>query len=184
MPSPSIERRVTRQSARWSKQGKQRLAEGDWIVIFPEGTRMPPGETRKYGASGALLASEAGVWSCPSRTMPGVYWPRRGLLKKPGTIRVTIGPAHRGGGAGSLATSTRRRRPGLKRISSDRDGATATPIGILFGLRSMAITASKIAVGTSRLPHRMPIKAGRADRGGREWWRRYPRCVLPDSRDG
>ena len=74
------------------KQGKQRLAEGNWIVIFPEGTRMPPGETRKYGASGALLASEAGALVVPVAHDAGRYWPRRGLLKKPGTIRVTIGP--------------------------------------------------------------------------------------------
>lgn len=73
------------------KQGKQRLAEGNWIVIFPEGTRMPPGETRKYGASGALLASEAGVLVVPVAHDAGRYWPRRGLLKKPGIIRVTIG---------------------------------------------------------------------------------------------
>jgi 1-acyl-sn-glycerol-3-phosphate acyltransferase len=74
------------------KQGKQRLAEGSWIVIFPEGTRMPPGETRRYGASGALLASEAGVMIVPVAHDAGRYWPRRGLLKKPGTIRVSIGP--------------------------------------------------------------------------------------------
>lgn len=74
------------------KQGKQRLAEGSWIVIFPEGTRMPPGETRRYGASGALLASEAGVLIVPVAHDAGRYWPRRGLLKKPGTILVSIGP--------------------------------------------------------------------------------------------
>ena len=38
------------------EQGKQRLAEGDWVMIFPEGTRMAAGETRRYGVSGALLA--------------------------------------------------------------------------------------------------------------------------------
>jgi 1-acyl-sn-glycerol-3-phosphate acyltransferase len=73
-------------------QGKARLAEGSWIVIFPEGTRMPPGETRKYGASGALLASEAGKLVVPVAHDAGYYWPRRGLLKKRGTIRVMIGP--------------------------------------------------------------------------------------------
>lgn len=73
-------------------QGKARLAEGKWIVIFPEGTRMPPGETRKYGISGAMLASETGKLLVPVAHDSGYYWPRRGLWKKPGTIRVIIGP--------------------------------------------------------------------------------------------
>ena len=73
------------------EQGKARLAEGEWIVFFPEGTRMPPGETRKYGVSGALLASEAHRLIVPIAHDAGYYWPRRGLLKKPGTIRVVIG---------------------------------------------------------------------------------------------
>lgn len=72
-------------------QGKQRLAEGVWVVIFPEGTRMPPGQTRKYGISGALLASEAGCSIVPVAHDAGYYWPRRGFMKKPGTIRVVIG---------------------------------------------------------------------------------------------
>jgi 1-acyl-sn-glycerol-3-phosphate acyltransferase len=74
------------------EQGKQRLAEGDWIVIFPEGTRMPLGETRRYGVSGALLARDAGKLIVPIAHDAGRYWPRRGLFKKPGTIRVVIGP--------------------------------------------------------------------------------------------
>jgi len=74
------------------EQGKARLAEGEWIVIFPEGTRMPPGQTRKYGVSGALLASEAGKLIVPVAHDAGYYWPRRGWYKKPGTIRVVIGP--------------------------------------------------------------------------------------------
>lgn len=72
-------------------QGKERLAEGDWIIIFPEGTRMPPGQTRRYGVSGALLAAEAGRLLVPVAHNAGRFWPRRGLLKKPGTIRVVIG---------------------------------------------------------------------------------------------
>jgi 1-acyl-sn-glycerol-3-phosphate acyltransferase len=73
------------------EQGKARLAEGKWIVIFPEGTRMPAGETRKYGVSGALLASETGRLIVPIAHDAGYFWPRRGLRKKPGTIRVVIG---------------------------------------------------------------------------------------------
>ena len=73
------------------EQGKLRLAEGKWIVIFPEGTRMPPGQTRRYGASGALLAAENGRYIVPVAHDAGYYWPRRGLLKKRGTITVVIG---------------------------------------------------------------------------------------------
>lgn len=74
------------------EQGRQRLAEGDWIIIFPEGTRMPPGQTRKYGVSGTLLAAETGRFLVPVAHNAGSYWPRRGLRKKPGTVRVVIGP--------------------------------------------------------------------------------------------
>ncbi len=74
------------------EQGKARLAEGKWVVVFPEGTRMPPGETRKYGISGALLAAETGRLVIPIAHDAGYYWPRRGLIKRPGTIRVIIGP--------------------------------------------------------------------------------------------
>jgi 1-acyl-sn-glycerol-3-phosphate acyltransferase len=73
------------------KQGQERLAEGLWVVIFPEGTRVPAGETRRYGMSGALLAAAAGLPIVPVAHNAGEFWPRRGLLKKPGTIRVVIG---------------------------------------------------------------------------------------------
>ncbi|MBV8342492.1 MAG: 1-acyl-sn-glycerol-3-phosphate acyltransferase [Gammaproteobacteria bacterium] len=73
------------------EQGKARLAEGDWVMIFPEGTRMPPGETRRYGVSGTLLASATGKFIVPVAHNAGFYWPRRGLMKKPGTVRVVIG---------------------------------------------------------------------------------------------
>src|ERR1700755_818168 len=73
------------------EQGKQRIAEGDWIIIFPEGTRMLPGQTRRYGVSGTLLAAETGRLIIPVAHNAGDFWPRRGLMKKPGTIRVVIG---------------------------------------------------------------------------------------------
>jgi 1-acyl-sn-glycerol-3-phosphate acyltransferase len=73
-------------------QGKKRLAEGLWILIFPEGTRVAPGETRRYGVSGSLLASRAGVKIIPVAHTAGFYWPRRGWVKRAGVIRVAIGP--------------------------------------------------------------------------------------------
>ncbi|HKE46228.1 MAG TPA: lysophospholipid acyltransferase family protein [Steroidobacteraceae bacterium] len=74
------------------EQGKRRLANGMWILIFPEGTRMAAGQTRRYGVSGALLATQTGRLVLPVAHDAGTYWPRRGLMKQPGTIRVVIGP--------------------------------------------------------------------------------------------
>lgn len=74
------------------EQGKALLAAGVSVMIYPEGTRVPPGATRKYGISGAALAREAGVRITPVAHNAGDLWPRRGLLKKPGLIRVVIGP--------------------------------------------------------------------------------------------
>ena len=74
------------------EQGKQRLDEGLWIIVFPEGTRVPAGETRRYGISGVLLAQAAGGRPViPVAHDAGDFWPRRGLLKKAGTVRVVIG---------------------------------------------------------------------------------------------
>ncbi|MBC7983284.1 MAG: 1-acyl-sn-glycerol-3-phosphate acyltransferase [Candidatus Obscuribacterales bacterium] len=73
-------------------RGKLRLAQGLWILIFPEGTRVAAGESKKYGVSGALLASRAGCKVIPVAHNAGTFWPRRGWIKKPGVIEVRIGP--------------------------------------------------------------------------------------------
>jgi len=73
------------------EQGRSRLAEGLCVVIFPEGTRMPVGQTRRYGLSGALLAAAAGKPVVPVAHNAGYFWPRRGWLKRPGVVRVVVG---------------------------------------------------------------------------------------------
>lgn len=73
-------------------QGLERLKEGFWVVIFPEGTRVPFGQTRRFGLSGALLAASAGKPVVPVAHDAGFFWPRHGWHKRPGTIRVRIGP--------------------------------------------------------------------------------------------
>jgi 1-acyl-sn-glycerol-3-phosphate acyltransferase len=73
------------------KQGKERLAAGMGVIVYPEGTRVAPGQTRKYGISGALLAKEAGVPVVPIAHNSAYLWPRRSPLKKKGTIYVVIG---------------------------------------------------------------------------------------------
>ena len=74
------------------EKGKAKLDEGVWVTVFPEGTRMPPGETRKYGISGAALAEAAGVKVVPVAHNAGDFWLRRGFTKRPGTVRFVIGP--------------------------------------------------------------------------------------------
>jgi 1-acyl-sn-glycerol-3-phosphate acyltransferase len=74
-------------------QGKDRMDRlGAWVLVFPEGTRMAPGETRKYGSSGTLLAIKEKKLIVPVAHNAGYFWPRRGVLKKRGSIRVVIGP--------------------------------------------------------------------------------------------
>lgn len=74
------------------RQGKEKLAAGIWVSVFPEGTRVPPGQTRKYGISGAALAKEAGVAIVPMAHNAGDFWRRREFTKRAGTIRFCIGP--------------------------------------------------------------------------------------------
>lgn len=75
------------------EQGGRYMARGMSVAIFPEGTRMPPGETRRYGISGAALAAEVGCPVVPVAHNAGDFWPKRGVRKHPGDIRFCIGPA-------------------------------------------------------------------------------------------
>ena len=73
-------------------KGMARLAEGIWITIFPEGTRVGRGETKRYGVSGAALAKAAQCPLVPVAHNAGDLWARRGLKKMPGLIRFCVGP--------------------------------------------------------------------------------------------
>ncbi len=73
-------------------QGRDRLQSGIWVVVFPEGTRVAPGTRKRYGIGGAVLAAETGYPVVPVAHNAGSFWPRRGFLKKPGTVHVVIGP--------------------------------------------------------------------------------------------
>lgn len=74
------------------RDGEKRLLEGYWVVVFPEGTRVAPGQKGRYGSSGAMLAHRTGRPVVPVAHNAGEYWKRRGFLKYPGTIRVRVGP--------------------------------------------------------------------------------------------
>lgn len=73
------------------EQGLDRLSSGAWVVVFPEGTRVAPGLMGRFGIGGARLAVDTGYPVIPVAHDAGHYWPKRGFLKKPGTIRMVIG---------------------------------------------------------------------------------------------
>jgi len=74
------------------EQGEQRLKEGLFVLIFPEGTRVAPGVYKKFNAGGAMLASKTGYPVIPLAHNAGEFWPRNSFLKYPGVIKVKIGP--------------------------------------------------------------------------------------------
>lgn len=74
-------------------QGRERLAHGFWIVVFPEGHRHAPGQAGTYHVGGAWLAVQTGAPVVPIALNSGYLWPRGSFLKRPGTISVSIGPA-------------------------------------------------------------------------------------------
>ena len=74
------------------KQGKERLAEGRWLVVFPEGTRREPGQLGEFQVGGAMMAVKSGCSVVPVSHNAGEYWGKGSFLKYPGTIDLIIGP--------------------------------------------------------------------------------------------
>ncbi|HUW28560.1 MAG TPA: lysophospholipid acyltransferase family protein [Sulfuriferula sp.] len=75
------------------EQGRARMSEGFGVMIFPEGTRMAPGEIGRYGIGGAWLASHVNALVVPVAHNAGELWPKNSFLKHPGLITLSIGPA-------------------------------------------------------------------------------------------
>lgn len=75
-----------------ARRGRERLAQGFWVIIFPEGTRVAPGERRPYQLGGAWLAAASGAPVVPVAHNAGLVWPRNAFVKRPGTVTVRIGP--------------------------------------------------------------------------------------------
>jgi 1-acyl-sn-glycerol-3-phosphate acyltransferase len=74
-------------------QGKEKLAQGFWVLVFPEGTRVAPGEKGRYGIGGSWLAAETGAPIVPVAHNAGEVWPKNAFVKHAGTVTVRIGPA-------------------------------------------------------------------------------------------
>ena len=72
-------------------QGKALLEQGVWIILFPEGTRIERGQQGTYQTAGTRLAVQAGAPVIPIAVSSGKCWPRKGFIKYPGVVQVSIG---------------------------------------------------------------------------------------------
>ena len=73
------------------EQGKRLLAQGTWVIMFPEGTRVPRGEKGSYKSGATRLAIMAGVPVVPVAVTSAKCWPRKAFIKRPGMVDVSIG---------------------------------------------------------------------------------------------
>ena len=73
------------------EQGIERLKQGFWVIVFPEGARIKPGTKGAYHPGGAWLAARSGAKVLPVALNSGEFWGRKAFLKRPGTITVSIG---------------------------------------------------------------------------------------------
>lgn len=73
------------------EQGKRLLAQGIWIIMFPEGTRIPRGQAGQYKTGGTRLAIATGAPVIPVAVGSAKVWPRKAFIKRPGVVDVVIG---------------------------------------------------------------------------------------------
>jgi 1-acyl-sn-glycerol-3-phosphate acyltransferase len=73
------------------EQGKRLLAQGIWVIMFPEGTRIPRGQKGTYKSGGTRLAIATGAPVIPIAVASAKCWPRKSFLKHPGIVDVSIG---------------------------------------------------------------------------------------------
>jgi 1-acyl-sn-glycerol-3-phosphate acyltransferase len=73
------------------QQGKRLLAQGIWVIMFPEGTRIPRGQKGVYKNGGTRLAVETGAPVIPIAVTSARVWPRKAFVKHPGVVDVSIG---------------------------------------------------------------------------------------------
>lgn len=74
------------------EQGKVKLDQGNWVVLFPEGSRIAIGAKSRYSRSGAGLAHATGATVVCVAHNAGLFWPHKSFIKYPGTVKVVISP--------------------------------------------------------------------------------------------
>ncbi|MEO8280654.1 MAG: lysophospholipid acyltransferase family protein [Ideonella sp.] len=77
---------------RVAEQGRRHMAQGNWVIMFPEGTRIPRGEKGVYKSGGTRLAIATGASVLPIAVNSAACWPRKSFVLRPGLIDVSIGP--------------------------------------------------------------------------------------------
>lgn len=73
------------------EQGQRLLNQGTWVIMFPEGTRIPRGQKGNYKNGGTRLAVETGAPVIPVAVTSAKCWPRKAFVKRPGTVEFSIG---------------------------------------------------------------------------------------------
>ncbi|MEE1865346.1 lysophospholipid acyltransferase family protein [Pseudomonas auratipiscis] len=86
-----------------ASEGDKLLKDGVWVLIFPEGTRVPFGQIGKFSRGGTALAVNAGLPVLPIAHNAGKFWPKQGWNKRAGTIEVVIGAPMYAEGTGPRA---------------------------------------------------------------------------------
>ena len=84
----------SRRTEAWNRvaeQGRQLLAKGNWVIMFPEGTRTPRGSQGTYKAGATRLAVATGVPVVPIAVTSARCWPRKSFVLRPGVIDISIG---------------------------------------------------------------------------------------------
>ena len=84
----------SRRSEAWARvlaRGRELMARGTWVIMFPEGTRIARGEAGDYKLGAAKLAAAASVAIVPIAVSSARCWPRKSFLLRPGVIEVSIG---------------------------------------------------------------------------------------------
>lgn len=101
------------------EQGRARLDDGRWVVIFPEGTRSTVGTTGNYQPGGVVVAQKAEAAILPMAHNAGVHWPKRGFIKKPGTVTFRFMPL-----IDAETVSATKRNDLLQRLERDIEAET------------------------------------------------------------
>jgi 1-acyl-sn-glycerol-3-phosphate acyltransferase len=111
-----------------ASKGDELLKDNVWVLIFPEGTRVPYGQIGKFSRSGSALAVNADLPVLPVAHNAGKFWPKTGWAKRPGTITVTSGAPLKPDGSGPRAIAELNDRVAAWNEQAQRDMGSLPPL--------------------------------------------------------